>query len=423
MSSSPTGDEDPYVSLNALGEGGFGSIDEVYKRSDLSRIRYARKRFKRPTVRANERQSVFEKLRDEAGILRSISFRHIVKLIECYTWKDNIFIVMSPVAETDLAKFLAHLNSLQESPERNDARSVVLQWPGCLIRAIEYLHKKRIKHRDIKPSNILVKHGRVYLTDFDISRVVADNDTTGSIGPVGPRTYKYSAPEVIREEGGRRGRSADIFSLGCVLLEISTALIAPPGSQDLFARLRLERTGNLAYALNSTLIIQWILHLWAHWSIAAQQKDADDECILLGIAVPDLAFLMLDPDPAKRIMANELVDMISTPELYYFSGVHETACRECRAVFHERAEEDLHSVFKGTNDIKYAENPEHALEILPAPDWESTKREWLKSHKPWTKFRGRYWRDCALDGDLYSDSEVQNSTNERTSHQAEDSAG
>lgn len=127
MSSSPSGDEDPYVSLNGLGEGGFGSVDEVYKRSNSSRIRYARKRFKRPTVRANERQNVFEKLRDEAGILRSISFRHIVELIECYTWKDNIFIVISPVAETDLAKFLAHLDSLQESPERNNARSVVLQ--------------------------------------------------------------------------------------------------------------------------------------------------------------------------------------------------------------------------------------------------------------------------------------------------------
>ena len=95
MPSSPSEDEDPYVSLNVLGEGGFGSIEEVYKRSDLSRIRYARKRFKRPTIRANERQNVFEKLRDEAGILRSISFQHIMKLVECYTWKDNIFIVVS----------------------------------------------------------------------------------------------------------------------------------------------------------------------------------------------------------------------------------------------------------------------------------------------------------------------------------------
>lgn len=86
-------------------------------------------------------------------------------------------------------------------------------------------HEKKMNHMDIKPPNILVRRTpdkdllwRVYLTDFGISLFWAD-DPGVTIGP-GAKIPFYCAPEVAQHEPARR--SADIFSLGGVFLEILT---------------------------------------------------------------------------------------------------------------------------------------------------------------------------------------------------------
>ena len=85
---------------------------------------------------------------------------------------------------------------------------------------------------DIKPTNILVRDIRrsavrnnsfaykVYIADFGIARsylTAADSETENPTG----FTRKYAAPEVVEQE--KRGFSADISSLSCVLLEIIAA--------------------------------------------------------------------------------------------------------------------------------------------------------------------------------------------------------
>ena len=79
----------------------------------------------------------------------------------------------------------------------------------------------RIRHRDIKPENILVKNDRVYLTDFGIAldwESLGRSTTTEDAG----KTWIYCAPEVAHYE--RRNLSSDIWSLGCVFLEMTTVL-------------------------------------------------------------------------------------------------------------------------------------------------------------------------------------------------------
>ncbi|KAF2177420.1 kinase-like protein [Zopfia rhizophila CBS 207.26] len=377
-------EEDPYHSPRFLGQGGFGSVDEVYKRSDALQVRFARKRYRQPNIHTSQRQKILDELRKEANILRNISFRHVVELVKCYTWKEQFCIIIAPVADTNLGEFLSNLDFIAIGAERDKAREVALQWPCCLIRAIDYLHEMRIRHRDIKPSNILIKGGTIFLIDFGISKIVAEDDTTGSTGPVGPHTYTYSAPEILSDNDVRRGLATDIYALGCVFLELCTALIAPPGSRADSANHRLRRTATLAYARNETAILQWILHIWAHWSLLVRGKLTDDEYARFGGSLPDLLFIMLDPGPKKRITARQLVAMIITPRLYYFDSLNITGCIACRVTNgFEDTNLRLHSEFKDTDDLKYAKNPKHALEMLPAPDWESTKREWLRSHVLW----------------------------------------
>jgi len=94
---------------------------------------------------------------------------------------------------------------------------------GCLSQAVAYLHRNsvRIRHKDIKPENIVIdKWGVPILTDFGLSKHFERGQY--SQGPTF-KTLKYADPEAIKERP--RDERSDIFSLGCVFLEIATVLL------------------------------------------------------------------------------------------------------------------------------------------------------------------------------------------------------
>jgi serine/threonine protein kinase len=62
----------------------------------------------------------------------------------------------------------------------------------------------------------------IFLADFGIAKIFMDCDSTASTS--GDMTMKYCSPETAQH--GLRGRKADIFSLGCVFLEMFNLLIA-----------------------------------------------------------------------------------------------------------------------------------------------------------------------------------------------------
>ena len=122
---------------------------------------------------------------------------------------------MLPVADMNLQTFL------DKSDLDDTSRSFLRPFFGCLTSALSYLHDNRIRHKDIKPSNVLIKHDQVYLTDFGTSLDWSgrDNSTTLTAPPTTPR---YCAPEVMAFV--ERNTSSDIWSLGCVFLEMWTVL-------------------------------------------------------------------------------------------------------------------------------------------------------------------------------------------------------
>jgi len=95
--------------------------------------------------------------------------------------------------------------------------SLLRSFFGCLASAVRYLHRARIRHRDIKPQNILVKADRVLLADFGIAYSWENLHRATTTADSG-KTLIYAAPEVVRVEP--RNESADVWSLGCVFLEM-----------------------------------------------------------------------------------------------------------------------------------------------------------------------------------------------------------
>lgn len=81
-----------------------------------------------------------------------------------------------------------------------------------IVEGLDYLHSKGIVHCDIKGHNILIGKTGVKIGDFGCSKLV-DVVTIGG-------TPMYMAPEVAR--GEEQGFAADIWALGCTIIEMAT---------------------------------------------------------------------------------------------------------------------------------------------------------------------------------------------------------
>lgn len=151
----------------------------------------------------------------ELGVLKKVKHMHIVELIGSYTDARYVALIMSPVADGDLADFLA------QRPISSSQQTYLRKFFGCLSSALTYLHDSKIRHKDLKPRNILVKEETVLLTDFGLALDWTDAQST-TFATLTGFTRKYCAPEVAREEP--RSSSSDVWSLGCVFLEMLTVL-------------------------------------------------------------------------------------------------------------------------------------------------------------------------------------------------------
>ena len=87
--------------------------------------------------------------------------------------------------------------------------------------ALAHAHLAGVVHRDIKPANLLLDAGgELWITDFGLAQLQADNGLTRSGDVLG--TFRYMSPE---QTGGQRtllDHRSDIYSLGVTFYEMLT---------------------------------------------------------------------------------------------------------------------------------------------------------------------------------------------------------
>lgn len=99
------------------------------------------------------------------------------------------------------------------APLRAQVRSITRQ----VLTALDYLHSIGLIHCDLKPENILIRSLSkcvVKLIDFGSSSFVHDPHSSYV------QSRSYRAPEVV--VGMPYGQKIDLWSLGCILVEIYT---------------------------------------------------------------------------------------------------------------------------------------------------------------------------------------------------------
>lgn len=87
---------------------------------------------------------------------------------------------------------------------------------------MSFLHEQKIRHNDIKPTNILLHERRILICDFGIAKDWAGRDEGTTSGTIQGMTERYCAPEI--KFATDRNETSDVFSLGCVFIEMLTVL-------------------------------------------------------------------------------------------------------------------------------------------------------------------------------------------------------
>ena len=162
---------------------------------------------------------IIDTLKNEISMMSSLNHPCIVRYFGTEEDAECVWILMEYVSGGSLASILRKFGPLNETLIRVYVRQI--------LNGLIYLHDHSIVHRDVKCANILLDlQGTCKLSDFGASKriqtLTSSKDQPASL----QGTPWWMAPEVIRQIG--HGRKADIWSLGCSVIELATA--QPPWS-------------------------------------------------------------------------------------------------------------------------------------------------------------------------------------------------
>ena len=199
---------------------GRGGMAEVYLARDQLLDRPVAVKVLFPALATD--QGFVERFRREAQAAANLQHPNIVSVFDWGEANGTYFIVMEYVEGHTLAEMLRDEGRLH--PDR------AAEITADIAAALGFAHRNRVVHRDVKPGNVLItRDGGVKVADFGIARALSDSTDqnltkTGSV----MGTATYFSPEQAR--GAAVDPRSDIYSLGCVLYEMTTG--HPPFTGD-----------------------------------------------------------------------------------------------------------------------------------------------------------------------------------------------
>ncbi|PWY92439.1 hypothetical protein BO70DRAFT_383990 [Aspergillus heteromorphus CBS 117.55] len=148
----------------------------------------------------------------EIDTMQHLEHPNIVQYLGCERGDLSISIYLEYISGGSIGSCLRKHGKFEES--------VVKSLTHQTLGGLAYLHDQGILHRDLKADNILLDlDGTCKISDFGISKKtdnIYGNDSTNSM----QGSVFWMAPEVIQSQGQGYSAKVDIWSLGCVVLEM-----------------------------------------------------------------------------------------------------------------------------------------------------------------------------------------------------------
>lgn len=267
---------DRYTVERMIGRGGMQEVYEAY--DDTLRRRVA--------LKVPQDARVARKFRESAVISAKVNHPSIAKTLDYFEESGSFYLIEELIEGLNLREVMQQF-------DRMDPHTSAYLLHN-LARGLVASHRAGVVHRDLKPSNIMVVNGLSFnglkITDFGIAKmaeaevndaVAGGTETTRSSKTV-MNALAYLAPEVI-DAPKTASKTADVWAVAAIAWEALTG--APPfgtGFQAMKAVFQNKRP-----ILPSAV---------------------SDHVQFGGLAktVHELIMKCLEPDPAKRLTAEQL---------------------------------------------------------------------------------------------------------------------
>ncbi|KAM5564117.1 mitogen-activated protein kinase kinase kinase 1 [Rosa sericea] len=204
-----------------IGRGSFGS---VYQGSSSDGFVFAAKEVSLLDPGSPGR-SCLSQLQQEIEFLSWLEHKNIVKYYGSFEYGTNLYMCMEHAPN----------GSIRQLYQRSClSYSRVSKYTKEILLGLKYLHDHNVVHRDIKCANILVDaYGSAKLADFGLAKIITKMNEIQSL----QGTAFWMAPEVFSAKMKNQGYGppADIWSLGCTVLEMLTRQVPYPGLEPVQA--------------------------------------------------------------------------------------------------------------------------------------------------------------------------------------------
>ncbi|PVU94962.1 hypothetical protein BB561_002153 [Smittium simulii] len=172
----------------------------------------------------SRKHKMFNALKLEIELLKTLQHKNIVRYLGYESDSKSLYIFLEYVPGGSVKTALLSFGVFPESLVKFYIRQI--------LEGLVYLHDSNIIHCDIKGGNVLIDHaGNVKISDFGISKKVEEVGLNSK--------NRAMAPEIV--QSSNYSPKCDIWSLGCLVIEMLTGKHPFPESDQFQALLRIGK--------------------------------------------------------------------------------------------------------------------------------------------------------------------------------------
>ncbi|KAH6623005.1 kinase-like domain-containing protein [Chaetomium tenue] len=263
--------------------------------------------------------------------IKGLQNEHMLSYWASYTHQGYGYILFTPTPEFSLKSLLTTMPSSLKKLDKNVRPQVVMNWIFCLADTVCSFHGQDRSHGNIRPSTVLFsKNNFVFLSGFTQLHINTLSDTAE--GRSSDReAYDYGAPEEVnpahlstvspgQSAGGSshqvaepNPKAADVFSLGCIILELLSFLLGKKGRAFAAHRAAKHRAAGRGSPLPDSSFHGNIgqVEIWMDQLAKDAAEKENDDPVFKGVRpILEVVVKMLSTNPSDRPTADHVREKI-----------------------------------------------------------------------------------------------------------------